>query len=216
MWTYIPNLLTLGRLGLAVVFLLMLLYSPYVPRQALFLDMAFLVFLVAGISDVADGLVARRLVATTRFGRMVDPLVDKVLVCGAFICFAIIGQPDLFGLPGPVQFLLRWLVAGILVVREGYVTVIRHTAEAKGINFAATLAGKIKMFTQVLAIGTVLIKAAHVPTARWGSWFTTIVYVVMVAVTVISGLMAARRVKAVSPEGSTPKAPPTDAGTKPA
>ena len=185
---------------MAVVFVLMLLYSPYVPWRVLFLDMAFVVFVAAGISDLADGIVARRLGATTKFGRMVDPLADKILVCGAFICFAIIAEPDFFGLPQSLQFLIRWLVAAILIVREGYVTVLRHRAEARGINFAATKAGKLKMFTQVFAIGTVLIKAAHVPHARWASWFTLFVYLVMLAVTVISGLMALRRVRQVQPE----------------
>lgn len=186
---------------LAVVFILMLLYSPYVPWRTLFLDMAFLVFLVAGLSDIADGIVARRFGATTKFGRVVDPLADKILVCGAFVCFAIIGQPRFFDLPGVLQFLIRWLVAAILVFREGYVTVLRHRAEARGINFSATAAGKVKMFTQSFAIGTVLIKAAHVPDARWGSWFVTVVYCIMLAATAISSLMAMARIKGPSAGG---------------
>lgn len=202
----IPNILTVGRFVLAVVFILMLLYSPYVPGRTLFLDMAFLVFLVAGLSDIADGLVARRFGATTKFGRIVDPLADKILVCGAFICFAIIGQPRFFDLHGALQFLIRWLVAAVLVFREGYVTVLRHRAEARGINFSATAAGKVKMFTQAFAIGTVLIKAAHVPEAIWGSWFVTVVYCIMLIATTISGLMATARLK--GPSARTADSPP--------
>jgi CDP-diacylglycerol--glycerol-3-phosphate 3-phosphatidyltransferase len=190
---FIPNILTLGRLALSVVFLLMLLYSPHVPGKALFLDMAFAIFVVAGLSDIVDGMVARRFGVTSKFGRMVDPLADKILVCGTFICFAILGEPKLFGLPVAVLFVIHWAVAAVLILREAYVTVLRHRAEAQGINFAATVSGKIKMFIQVFAIGTVVIKMAHVPTATWGSWFTTVTYAIMLTATVVSGLLATHR-----------------------
>jgi phosphatidylglycerophosphate synthase len=130
---------------------------------------------------------------TSKFGRMVDPLADKVLVCGTFICFALIGEPKLFGL-GPVSLaVIHWSVAGILIAREAYVTVLRHVAEARGVNFAATISGKIKMFLQSFAIGTVIVKMAHVPTATWGHWFTTVTFLIMLTITVISGLRATQR-----------------------
>ena len=53
-------------------------------------------------------------------------------------------------------------------MREAYVTILRQIAEAHGVNFAAVRSGKIKMFLQSFAIGTVLIKIAHVQTAEWG------------------------------------------------
>jgi CDP-diacylglycerol--glycerol-3-phosphate 3-phosphatidyltransferase len=190
---FIPNILTLGRLALSLVFLLMLLYSQHVPGKALFLDMAFIIFVVAGLSDIVDGMVARRFGVTSKFGRMVDPLADKILVCGAFICFAVIGEPKLFGWPGAVLFVIHWTVVAVLILREAYVTVLRHRAEARGINFAATVSGKIKMFVQVFAIGTVVIKMAHVPTAQWGHWFTILTLLVMLTATVMSGLLATRR-----------------------
>ena len=124
---------------------------------------------------------------------MMDPLVDKVLVCGAFVCFAIIGQPKLFDLSATALSLIHWLVAAIIILREAYVTALRHIAEARGINFAATFSGKIKMFLQSFAIGAVIIKMAHVQTAEWAYWFATITYIIMLAVTVISGLRATRR-----------------------
>jgi len=80
-----------------------------------------------------------------------------------------------------------------LVAREAYVTVLRHIAEARGVNFAATTSGKVKMFLQTFAIGTVVIKMAHVQTATWGYWFTTVTFAIMLAVTVISGLRATQR-----------------------
>jgi CDP-diacylglycerol--glycerol-3-phosphate 3-phosphatidyltransferase len=191
----IPNILTFGRLILTVLFLGMLLYSPYAINRTSFLDAAFVIFVIAGLTDVIDGPVARKLKIETKFGRMLDPLVDKILVCGAFICFAGIGEPEfLFDLSERTLYIIRWSVAAVLVIREGYVTVIRHIAETKGIDFRAVASGKIKMLIQSFAIGTVLVKAAHVQTAIWGHWFTAITFAIMLAVTVISGLTATRRI----------------------
>jgi len=194
----IPNILTFGRLVLTVLFLVMILYAP--PRYAAgelafpdFLDYAFIIFVVAGLTDMVDGAIARKLGVESKFGRMMDPLVDKVLVCGAFVCFAIIGEPKLFDLNATALSLIHRLVAAIIILREAYVTALRHIAEAKGINFAATFSGKIKMFLQSFAIGTVIIKMAHVQTAEWGHWFATITYIIMLTVTVISGLRATQR-----------------------
>jgi CDP-diacylglycerol--glycerol-3-phosphate 3-phosphatidyltransferase len=171
----------------------MILYSPHIADKAFFLDIAFVLFVVAGLTDIVDGLAARRLNVTSKFGRMVDPLADKILVCGAFICFAIIGEPKLFGLGGATLAIIHWSVAGILIAREAYVTILRHIAEARGVNFAATKSGKIKMFLQSFAIGTVIIKTAHVQTAAWGNWFTTITFIIMLTATVISGFRATQR-----------------------
>jgi CDP-diacylglycerol--glycerol-3-phosphate 3-phosphatidyltransferase len=194
----IPNILTLGRLVLTVVVLIMILYAPKyyadgeVPFPG-FLDWAFILFVISGLTDIFDGMAARRLKVTSKFGRMLDPLVDKILVCGAFICFALIGQPKLFNLDDSTLTIIHWSVAGILIAREAYVTILRHIAEARGINFAATMSGKLKMFTQSFAIGTVIIKMAHVQTANWGHWFATVTFTIMVAVTVFSGLRATQR-----------------------
>ena len=185
---------------MTVIFVAMVLYSPvlYSPKVARddyagFLDVAFVLFVIAGLTDIFDGIVARKLNVTSKFGRIVDPLVDKILVCGTFICFALIGEPKLFGL-GPASLaVIHWSVAAVLIAREVYVTVLRHMAEARGVDFAATVSGKIKMFLQSFAIGTVIIKMAHVPTAAWGYWFTTVVFVIMLVVTVISGLRATQR-----------------------
>src|SRR4030042_5120230 len=194
----IPNILTFGRLVLTVVVLIMILYSP--PRYARgelpfpdYLDIAFILFVIAGLTDMIDGTVARKLNVASKFGRIVAPLADKILVCGSFVCFALIGQPKLFNLSPAVSAIIHWSVAGILIARAAYVTVLRHIAEARGVNFAATVSGKIKMFVQSFAIGTVIIKMAHVQTAEWGYWFTTVTFVIMLAVTVISGLRATQR-----------------------
>jgi len=194
----IPNILTFGRLVLTIVFLVMVLFAPkyYADGEKPFpgfLDVAFILFVIAGLTDIVDGYAARRLNVASKFGRMVDPLADKILVCGAFVCFALIGQPKLFDLSPGVLTAIHWLVAAILIAREAYVTILRHVAESRGINFAATKSGKIKMFLQSFAIGTVVIKMAHVQTAAWGYWFTTVVFTLMLVVTVISGIRATQR-----------------------
>jgi CDP-diacylglycerol--glycerol-3-phosphate 3-phosphatidyltransferase len=198
MYRLIPNILTFGRLVLTVVFIGMVLYAPKLYSQGErpfpdFLDWAFIIFVLAGLTDMVDGVIARRLNVASKFGRMIDPLADKILVCGTFICFAIIGQPKLFDFSKMTLSVIHWSVAGVLILREAYVTGLRHIAEARGINFAATASGKLKMFLQSFAIGTVVIKMAHVQTAAWGYWFATVTYSVMIISTVISGLNATRR-----------------------
>ena len=191
----IPNILTVGRFFLTVIFLVMVLWSPHIAQEnrVSFLDISFVLFVIAGVTDMVDGAVARKLGVTSKFGRMVDPLADKVLVCGAFICFAIIGEPKLFNLGQSSLAVIQWVFAGVIILREVYVTVLRHLAEAKGVNFAATASGKIKMFLQSFAIGTVIVRMAHVEPAAWGYWFTAITYAVTLIVTVFSGLRATKR-----------------------
>ena len=192
---HIPNILTFARLTLTIAFLIMILYSPLASaaNKPFFLDITFVVFVAAGLTDIIDGPIARKLNVTSKFGRMIDPLADKILVCGTFICFAIIGEPKLFGFSRGALAAIQWSVVGILISREAYVTVLRHLAEARGIDFAATVSGKIKMFLQSFAIGMVIIKMAHVQTDMWGYWFTAVTFLVMLVVTVISGLRATQR-----------------------
>jgi CDP-diacylglycerol---glycerol-3-phosphate 3-phosphatidyltransferase len=194
MLKYVPNILTLGRLVLTVVFLVMVLYVPGIAQDRVvwFWDVAFAVFVIAGVTDLIDGPIARSLKVTSKFGRIMDPLADKVLVIGAFICFAIIGVPGhLLGLDAASLSAIRWGIAAIITAREVYMTVIRQIAESRGINFAATAAGKIKMALQSFAIGTVVIKTAHV-SAVWGDWFTIVIFVLTALVTIVSAFPAAR------------------------
>jgi CDP-diacylglycerol--glycerol-3-phosphate 3-phosphatidyltransferase len=189
----IPNILTFGRLVLTILFLAMLLHIPHAKDRVLTLDSAFIVFLIAAITDIIDGPIARKLNVTSKLGRILDPLADKILVCGAFICFAIIREPALFAISETYMNVIRWAVAAILIGREGYVTILRHAAEAKGIDFSAVASGKIKMFLQSLAVGIVLIKSAHFPAATWANWFTAVTFLIMLTATVISGFSATRR-----------------------
>ncbi len=196
MLKHLPNILTCGRFVLTVIFIIMILYSPKITDAAdyqNFLLVAFILFVIAGLTDMVDGSIARAMNVTSKFGRMMDPLADKVLVCGAVICFALVGQPTLFKLDNPVLAVIHWGYAAIIIFREAYVTILRHIAESRGVNFAATISGKIKMFLQSFAIGTVVIKMAYVRDAAWGNYFTSIVYILTAIVTVISGLRATCR-----------------------
>jgi len=193
---HVPNALTIGRLVLTVVFLAMILLAPSHEPEGLsnYLLIAFILFVVTGLTDIVDGKVARMYNVTSKFGRIVDPLADKFLVCGAFICFAIAGQPELKHFPLSDQFMMifQWGTAAIIITRELMVTIIRQIAESRGINFGATLSGKLKMFFQSFSIGTVMIKWAYV-TREWGDWFTVVTFSIMLVTTVISGISAVRR-----------------------
>ena len=189
----VPNILTFGRLVLTILFLAMLLYIPHAKDSILVFDAALTVFIIAGLTDIIDGPIARKLNVASKLGRMLDPLADKILVCGAFICFAIIREPALFTISETYMNVIRWGIAVILIGREGYVTILRHTAEAKGIDFRAVASGKIKMFLQSLTVGIVLIKSAYFPAATWASCFTAITFLVMLMATTISGFSATRR-----------------------
>ncbi len=190
---FIPNILTFTRFALTFVFLGMILYSPSATNKPFFLDIAFALFVIAELTDIVDGKIARKFKVGSKLGRMTDPLADKILVCGAFVCFAIIGEPRLFGFSRGALAAIHWTVAGILITREAYVTIIRHITEARGLVFPAVATGKVKGVLQAFAIGTVIINMAHVQTATWGYWFTTVTFVLMLAFTVISGFAATRR-----------------------
>jgi CDP-diacylglycerol--glycerol-3-phosphate 3-phosphatidyltransferase len=191
----IPNALTFARLILTLVFLGMILYAPHTgqDKPATFLMIAFTLFVIAGVTDVVDGPIARAFGVTSKFGRIVDPLADKILVVGAFICFAIVNQPTFPNIFSPLtSTVIQWVTAIVILVREVFVTILRHMAEARGVSFAATVSGKIKMFIQAIGIGAVVVKWAFVSRA-WGDWFTVVAFAIMLIVTVVSGFRSLRR-----------------------
>lgn len=193
---HVPNILTVGRFVLAAVFLAMILYAPHTgkAKPAGVLMAAFTLFVIAGITDIIDGYIARTFNASSKFGRTVDPLADKFLVCGAFFCFALVGQPLFanFNLPETLLDIIRWGTAILVFAREVLVQTLRHIAESRGVNFGAIVHGKIKMFLQSFGIGTVIIGWAYV-SRPWGDWFAVITYLLMVAFTIYSGASSLRR-----------------------
>jgi CDP-diacylglycerol--glycerol-3-phosphate 3-phosphatidyltransferase len=192
---HIPNALTLARLVMTVVFLVIILLAPARgEKPAAFLMIGFSLFVVAGLTDIVDGVVARWFDVTSKLGRTLDPLADKVLVCGAFFCFAIVRQPKLanFQLSPITLALIHWGVFVILTAREILVQTLRQVAESRGVNFGAVWSGKLKMFLQSFGIGTVMVGWAFV-SRTWGDWFTIITYGIMAAITVLSGIQSLQR-----------------------
>src|SRR5947209_14804194 len=129
----LPNQLTAARLGLAVV--LFVLITGQAWRWCL------VVFAVAALTDYLDGYFARKQGLFSTLGRVFDPLVDKVLICGAYI----------FLLPEPGAGLLPWVVT-VVVGRELVITGLRSFLENKGITFGADWLGKLKMGLQCAAL----------------------------------------------------------------
>jgi len=196
----IPNILTGGRLVLAVIFLAMMLLEQKLPADRDYsfpgyLDYAFIIFVIAGLTDLFDGMAARKLNVASKFGRIVDPFADKVLICGSFIVFGIIGQPKLFNFTDAQNSAIQWCFTAIIILREATVTIIRQWSESKGIKFPATWSGKVKMSVQAFAVGTVVVKMAHVQTAAWGNWFTTLTYIFTLFITVYSGILSLKQAK---------------------
>ena len=142
-WT-VPNLLSAARMVLSVVFFVLVERQDFAP--------ATILFLIAAGTDWIDGWYARRFNQVSRLGRILDPLVDKVLVCGAAILVA-----------DPAGPLVPWM-AVVIVVRELVVTAIRAEMEAAGTDFSAGWSGKLKMVLQCAAVAVVLAARA------WPEW----------------------------------------------
>ena len=196
----LPNQLTVGRIGLAAVFFVLLgVYDSGPGWGPWVLNAAFVIYIVAGITDVLDGYFARKLGQTSVFGRVADPFVDKVLVVGAFAMLAGSNYSHAAGAPPADAGIPGWLTGGmasavqawmvvVILGREFIVSAIRGYSESQGVKFAATYAGKIKMFVQSVAICTVLYQLANLRGSTWASQVKVAAVWVAVLVTVVSGL----------------------------
>lgn len=150
----LPNRITLARLVLAIIFFILVAqYSQRTP-DVLMLDLAVVLFIVAAVTDILDGYIARSRGLVTPLGRVLDPFVDKVLVCGAFILYAGHGFVDVNG--HNVTAVSAWMVV-VIVGRELLVTGLRGFSESGGKSFAATLHGKLKMWVQSITAPAILI-----------------------------------------------------------
>jgi CDP-diacylglycerol--glycerol-3-phosphate 3-phosphatidyltransferase len=152
----LPNLITLGRLGLAVVFfaLLSCFDAGRIADLRWLLHVSFWVFLVAALTDIIDGLLARMTRSVTSFGRILDPVVDKVMVCGAFVLFACRqfwdGRTNV-----NITDVQPWM-AIVILTRELLVSAVRSHAEGAGREFGASWVGKLKMFIQSATVCVIL------------------------------------------------------------
>lgn len=200
----LPNQLTVGRIALSAGFFVMLgMYEQGTECGRWLLNGAFVIYIVAGITDVLDGYLARKWNVTSAFGRIVDPFVDKILVVGAFAMlsgsnFAVPadGSPVVSdveaGLPawitgGMMSTVQAWMVV-VVLSREFVVSAVRGYSESQGVKFPATPAGKIKMFIQSFAICAVLCQLANLPAVQWAIYVKVISVWLAVIVTVLSGL----------------------------
>jgi CDP-diacylglycerol--glycerol-3-phosphate 3-phosphatidyltransferase len=130
----LPNKLTLLRLVLAVLFVVCLSVSfPW------HLTVALALFLLATLTDYLDGEIARRCQLITDFGKLMDPLADKVLTASAFICLI------------PYGALPAWAVI-VIISREFLITGLRLLASSKGIVLPAEKLGKHKTAWQMISI----------------------------------------------------------------
>ena len=154
----LPNQITLARLGLAIIFFGLLSQYSQLDPSPWMLDVAAAMFIVAAISDILDGYIARKRGLVTPLGRVLDPLVDKVLVCGAFILFVGPGFVDANG--HNVTEVRAWMVV-VIVGRELLVTGLRGFNESMGRAFGSSLHGKLKMWMQSIAAPAILVIIAH-------------------------------------------------------
>jgi len=200
----LPNQLTVGRMVIAAAFFVLLgMYDAEKPGMSQWLlNIAFVLYILAGITDVLDGYFARKWNITTAFGRITDPVVDKVLVVGAFVmlCGRNFAAGDAgVGLSAVEQDLPYWLTGYMLTAvrpwmvvvilsREFLVSAVRGYSESQGIVFPATSAGKIKMFLQSFAICTVIYQVANVRDPAWAVWMKIITVWISMIATVLSGL----------------------------
>jgi len=161
-------------------------------------------FVLAASTDAVDGWYARRYNAISVLGRVLDPLVDKVLICGTYVMLAATAAAA--ETPAAI---VAWM-AVVVVVRELVVTGVRGEMERQGIDFSAGLTGKLKMIMQSVAIVADLIVRGGLATelgdAVAGPVATFAVASAWIAIvlTIWSGLeylWAARRVLTGGPAG---------------
>lgn len=141
----LPNQITIGRLVLAIVFFVFLADYRHGVSPDYWLDVTLIIFIVAAISDIVDGWLARRTGEVTSLGRVLDPFVDKVLVCGAYIFYA--GPGFVNGNGHNVTGVWPWMVV-LIIARELLVSGLRGFSESQGQAFGANAIGKAKMVTQ--------------------------------------------------------------------
>ena len=135
----LPNKLTLARILLSPVFMVFFLVNNVYSRY-----FATLIFLVAALTDLYDGYIARKYGVVTGFGKFMDPLADKILVSTALISFVALG------------YVKAWMIL-VIIVREFFITGLRSLAAYKGMVIMPTILAQVKTFSQMLVISIILI-----------------------------------------------------------
>ena len=132
----LPNKLTIMRVILIPFFVFFLL-SPYFPAYGNYIAVA--IFIVASLTDMLDGKIARKYNLVTNFGKFMDPLADKLLVCSAMICLIELDR------------LAAWIVI-VIIAREFIISGFRLIASDNGVVIAASYWGKFKTTFQMLMV----------------------------------------------------------------
>jgi len=165
-WRNLPNAITLGRIVLAAVVAPMLMTDHSGWRLG-----AFIVFLAAAFSDLWDGHLARSRNLVSDFGKLMDPLADKLLLGATFIPFYILNhyrEPQTrfpwLGWTFPLWILI------VIFGRELFITVFRGFAARRGVVLAAGKAGKLKAVFQNIFIGAAIFWYALQSAARERAW----------------------------------------------
>jgi CDP-diacylglycerol---glycerol-3-phosphate 3-phosphatidyltransferase len=159
----LPNLLTVVRIMLVPVLVVALLGNT--PDGDV---LAAVVFALASLTDFIDGYLARARDSITTFGKLMDPLADKLLIVAALISLVSLHR------------LAAW-VAMVIITRELAVTVLRLAATQAGVVMAASFFGKVKTCLQIAAVLAVIAVHGNPP------WVQALIYLTVV-VTVLSGL----------------------------
>lgn len=153
----LPNKLTVVRMFLVPVFLLFVSVEA-IPYS---FTIATLVFAIAAYTDHLDGKIARRDNLVTNFGKFMDPLADKLLVTAALV--ALVDH----------ELVAAWVVV-VIIAREFAVSGLRTIAANEGVVIAASMWGKIKTTTQIIAIISLLIKLISTKEAYMISFFKNV------------------------------------------
>lgn len=133
----LPNKLTTLRVIMIPFFVFFLLYQG--GENTAFRMISLVLFIVASLTDLLDGHIARKYNLVTNFGKFMDPLADKLLVCSALICLIELGQ------------LPAWMVI-IIISREFIISGFRLVASDNGVVIAASYWGKFKTTFQMIAV----------------------------------------------------------------
>ena len=160
----LPNKLTVLRMALVPFFVAFLLLSP---GNDNFKWIALALFIIASLTDLADGKIARKYNLVTNFGKFMDPLADKILTISGMICLIELGR------------IPAWIVI-IIVAREFIISGFRLIAAENGVVIAANYWGKFKTTFQMIMI---ILMIANIPQLQL---VTTIVMWIALALTVIS------------------------------
>jgi len=149
----LPNILTIFRIVLVPVFAVAFVLPGETSRLV-----AFAVFCIAGLSDALDGFAARKLNAGTDFGRMLDPIADKILVGVALMMLVAEGTINQFNnLDEGLHGLLKLVPALVILSREFLVSGLREFLAGADVSVPVTFFAKIKTAVQMIAIGAMIL-----------------------------------------------------------